>query len=151
MNVPVLPRHPPRMLHLSDPDRYSAIAAVARAMGRHCAAAHNGALAALVDAHLDALRDSLEDGDRNTTSVPCGKGARVLTSSCSTRPSAARARLSPKRKAETSETVAASARSPPGVPEPRGVGPSHVYRRYPTGYFTRARIFTLATLRTTRS
>ena len=61
MNVPVLPRHPPRMLHLSDPDRYSAVAAVARAMGRHCAAAHNGALAALVDAHLDALRDSLED------------------------------------------------------------------------------------------
>ena len=60
--VPVLPRQPPRMLHLSNPELYDAIAKVARAVGSHCAASDgSGALAAIVDAHLDALRDSLED------------------------------------------------------------------------------------------
>ena len=60
--VPVLPRQPPRMLHLSNPELYDAVAKVARAVGSHCAADDgSGALAAIVDAHLDALRDSLED------------------------------------------------------------------------------------------
>ena len=109
MNVPVLPRHPPRMLHLSDPDRYSAVAAVARAMGRHCAAAHNGALAALVDAHLDALRDSLEDGRSDSHDA----GSLWQRSACAhivvlNETIRGAGEVEPKRKAETSETVAAS-------------------------------------------
>lgn len=109
MNVPVLPRHPPRMLHLSDPDRYSAIAAVARAMGRHCVAAHNGALAALVDAHLDALRDSLEDGRSDSHDA----GSLWQRSACAhvvvlNETIRGAGEVEPKRKAETSETVAAS-------------------------------------------
>ena len=35
--VPVLPRQPPRMLHLSNPELYDAVAKVARAVGSHCA------------------------------------------------------------------------------------------------------------------
>ena len=109
MNVPVLPRHPPRMLHLSDPDRYSAVAAVARAMGRHCAAAHNGALAALVDAHLDALRDSLEDARSDSHDA----GSLWQRSACAhvvvlNETIRGAGEVEPKRKAETSETVAAS-------------------------------------------
>ena len=106
MNVPVLPRHPPRMLHLSDPDRYSAVAAVARAMGRHCAAAHNGALAALVDAHLDALRDSLEDarsdGNEGNTLWQRSACAHIVVLNETIRGAG---EVEPKRKAET---VAAS-------------------------------------------
>ena len=119
MNVPVLPRHPPRMLHLSDPDRYSAVAAVARAMGRHCAAAHNGALAALVDAHLDALRDSLEDArsEHDVSSLwQRSACAHVIVLNETIRGAG---EVEPKRKAET---VAAS----------RGVLQEYLSRRSPT-------------------